>query len=126
MTTSIILAQILSLYLIILSVAMLANKHYYQDAMISMLQNSGVMFLTAIITLLLGILLVVFHNIWVLDWRVTITILAWLALLKGVLRILFPKMIQKWSSNIQNNCVYNSSLGICLVLGVYLACKGFF
>jgi hypothetical protein len=126
MTTSIILAQILGLYLIIMSVAMLVNKRYYQDAMIVMLQNSGVMFLTAIITLLLGVLLIVFHNIWVLDWRIVITILAWLGLIKGIVRMFFPKVIVKWSNSIQNDRVYCISLGICTALGVYLAYKGFF
>ena len=126
MTTSIILAQILGLYLIIMSVAMLVNKRYYQDAMIVMLQNSGVMFLTAIITLVLGVLLVVFHNVWVLDWRIIITILAWLGFIKGLLEIYFPEKIIKWSDIIQNDRFYYISLGICAVLGVYLAYKGFF
>lgn len=123
---SILLAQILGLYLFIMSVGMLANKRYYQDAMITMLQNSGTMFLTAIITLLLGVLLVVFHNIWVFDWRVTITILAWLGLIKGLVRIFFPKVIAKWSKGIQKDSVYCGSLGICALVGVYLMYKGFF
>lgn len=126
MTTSIILAQILGLYLLIMSIAMLVNKRYYQEAAIVMVQNSGMMFLTAIITLTLGVLLVVFHNIWVSDWRVIITILAWLGFIKGVTRMFFPRQIAKWSDAIQNDQVYFISLGICLVLGVYLAYKGFF
>lgn len=126
MNTSIILAQILGIYLLIMSIAMLVNKRYYQEAAIAMLQNSGVLFLTAIVTLVLGVLLVVFHNVWVSDWRVIITILAWLGLIKGIVRMFFPKQIVKWSNAIQNDRVYFISLGICLVLGVYLAYKGFF
>lgn len=126
MTTSIILAQILGLYLLLMSAAMLINKSYYQETLITMLQNSGVMFLIAVISLLCGVLLVVFHNIWVPDWRVVITLLAWLGLLKGVVRLFFPNTILKWSHCIQNHGVYYSSLGICAVVGLYLIYKGFF
>ncbi len=40
----------------------------------------GVLLLNAIITPIIGILLVVSHNLWVADWRVVITIIAWLIL----------------------------------------------
>lgn len=126
MTTSIVLAQIIGLYLVLISFALLMNKAYYQEALITMSQNSGVMFLIAVISLLCGILLVVFHNIWVFDWRVVITLLAWLGFWKGVVRLFFPTAIVKWSQSLQNNCVYYSSLGVCAVLGLYLIYKGFF
>jgi len=50
---------------------------------------------TGYITLLLGLITVVLHNIWVRDWKVAITILGWMTLLKGVLKIGFPGHIRK-------------------------------
>ena len=41
--------------------------------------------------LLAGFLIVNFHNVWVWDWTVIITVLGWLALLKGILLLLLPK-----------------------------------
>jgi len=38
---------------------------------------------------------VVLHNVWVWDWRVTITILGWLTLIKGILKIGFSEFIHK-------------------------------
>jgi len=50
---------------------------------------------TGYITLLLGLATVVAHNIWVFDWRVAITILGWITLLKGIEKIAFPTRVNK-------------------------------
>ena len=50
---------------------------------------------TGYITFLLGLITVVLHNIWVVDWRVAITILGWTTLLKGIEKIGFPDRINK-------------------------------
>jgi hypothetical protein len=46
--------------------------------------------LVGILTLLAGLAIVNAHNLWVSDWRVIITILGWLAIIRGVLSLLFP------------------------------------
>ncbi len=50
---------------------------------------------TGYITFLLGLATVVAHNIWVADWRVTITILGWITLFKGIEKIAFPGRVNK-------------------------------
>lgn len=126
MDTSIFLAKVFGLYLVILSLGMLFNRAYYTKAIVNMLQSDGVMFLTAMVTLILGILLVLFHNVWVADWRVVITILAWLTLVKGILRVLFPALAQQWSHALDNNFIYYISMLITLSLGYYVGYMGFF
>jgi uncharacterized protein YjeT (DUF2065 family) len=32
-----------------------------------------------------------FHNIWIADWRILITLIGWLSVIKGVVRLLFPQ-----------------------------------
>jgi hypothetical protein len=50
---------------------------------------------TGYITFLLGLATVVAHNLWVADWRVTVTILGWITLLKGMEKIAFPDRVNK-------------------------------
>jgi hypothetical protein len=50
---------------------------------------------TGYITFLLGLVTVVLHNLWVLDWRIAITILGWATLGKGIMKIVFPQEIHK-------------------------------
>ena len=44
-------------------------------------------------TLLLGMLIVSYHNIWVKDWTVLVTIIGWILLVEGVFYIVFPKQL---------------------------------
>jgi hypothetical protein len=50
---------------------------------------------TGYITFLLGLITVTLHNIWIADWRVAITILGWMTLLKGIEKIGFPDRVNK-------------------------------
>jgi uncharacterized membrane protein len=50
---------------------------------------------TGYITFLLGLVTVILHNIWVLNWTVTITILGWVTLFKGITKIGFPEHVNK-------------------------------
>lgn len=50
---------------------------------------------TGYITFLLGLITVTLHNFWVVDWRVAITILGWMTLLKGIEKIVFPDRVNK-------------------------------
>lgn len=50
---------------------------------------------TGYITFLLGLATVIAHNYWVANWRVAITILGWITLLKGIEKIVFPGRVNK-------------------------------
>jgi hypothetical protein len=50
---------------------------------------------TGYITFLLGLATVVAHNLWVADWRVAVTILGWVTLLKGMEKIALPDRVNK-------------------------------
>jgi hypothetical protein len=50
---------------------------------------------TGYITFLLGLFTVVFHPLWVYDWRVSITILGWITLFKGIEKIAFSERVHK-------------------------------
>ena len=50
---------------------------------------------TGYITFLLGLITVTLHNVWVVNWRVAVTILGWTTLLKGIEKIAFPDRVNK-------------------------------
>lgn len=58
-------------------------------------EDKAVTISTGYITFLLGLVTVVLHNVWVMDWRVSITVLGWITLLKGIEKIGFPDRIQR-------------------------------
>jgi phosphoglycerol transferase MdoB-like AlkP superfamily enzyme len=127
MNLSIFLAKIFSIYLVIVSIAILINKDVYLKAVREMVNDAGVMFLSAIITLILGILLITVHNLWVFDWRIVITLLGWLIFIKGAVRILFPKWIKPMTDKVMDNYVgFYITCVLSLIIGLYLGYYGFF
>ena len=78
--------------------------------------------MTGFTLLVMGALLVQYHNIWVKDWTVLITILAWAILIKGFLLIAYPQVLLSFKGLYKN---IKSSWGfvfvaIGLVLGYFV------
>ncbi len=127
MGISIFLAQALCLYFVIISISLLTNGERVKMLLNKIMDNEGMLFLSGFIALIFGILLVISHNLWVMDWPVVITLVAWLALVKGIVRVVFPdkaiELSRKW---LMNDKVYYASTIIILLIGLFLGFHGFF
>ncbi|MFJ7684684.1 hypothetical protein [Peribacillus butanolivorans] len=53
----------------------------------------GIMY--GFLSIFLGLGTVILHNVWALDWQGFITVIAWLALLKGIYVIAYPEPSKK-------------------------------
>ncbi len=126
MAVSIFLAQALGLYLLIMSVSMLANHRVFQLIFQQWSQQPTLIILTSFIAIILGIILVLMHNIWVADWRIVITLLAWLTLIKGIVRLNFPQAAPKSMLYFQNHAGFYFGVGIfTLLVAIFLLYFGF-
>lgn len=104
---------------------MLMNVHRIKT-MLNEISRTPFLFMTGILALLMGLLIVVSHNIWVADWRVIITILGWLILVKGIVRLFLPEFaFRMMISFVQNIVVFYVTDIILLGLGIYLSYVGF-
>lgn len=126
MEISIFLAKVIGLYLIIVSLFMLLRYQVFTDLLREAIKQPGVMFLSAIETIMIGLLLVVGHNIWLWGWPVVITILAWIILIKGIFRLFFPAAAER-SGNwwLDHPAYLYVSAVITLIVGIYLTYNGF-
>ena len=74
-------------------------------------------------TLLMGLVTVSVHNLWVLDWRVVITLLDWTAILKGVHKIGFPESIHEQAQKFAGKQTFSTIF--LLILGIWMLWMGF-
>lgn len=126
MDISIFLAKTLGIYLVIISLALFMNAERFKSIVYDLTNNPSLLFLTGVMALIIGILLVVSHNIWEPDWRIIITIIAWLSLIKGLIRVLFPQFANaSVSIFMKNKTAYYATTFFCLLLGVALCYFGF-
>ena len=73
MELSIFLAKVLGLYLIIVPAAVLLNRRHLARIIEEFCQSLALIVLSGFMALVLGLLVVVSHNIWSADWRVITT-----------------------------------------------------
>jgi hypothetical protein len=126
MVLSIFLAKIIGLYLVIISAAFMLKADEFKPMMLDMLKNPSLVLFSSILALIFGILIVVSHNIWDMDWRVIITILGWLTLLKGVMRLFYPEFVMKKVTKcVENKASYTIMMLITLFIGLVLLYFGY-
>ena len=126
MDISIFLAKAIGFYYIIMSLSFFIKKRKLKLQIINMMNNPGLVLATGFIVLIMGILIVVSHNIWTKDWRVIITIMGWMILIKGINVILFPEFLVNMSIKwLQNNTLYYITFYFVFIIGTTLIYYGY-
>jgi hypothetical protein len=85
---------------------------------IEMTKDKAFVISTGYITMLMGLVTVILHNVWVWNWKVAITVLGWSTLLKGIGKIGFPELIHKQAQRFKKNQWVSAA--ILIALGVWL------
>jgi hypothetical protein len=91
MQRSIFLAKLIGPLLFLVGLSLLVNGDAYRLMAEQLLHNYALIYLSGAVTLVTGLAIVNLHNLWVRDWRVAITVLGWLTLIGGIVRILVPQ-----------------------------------
>jgi Kef-type K+ transport system membrane component KefB len=123
--TALFLAQFWGLVFIIMSVGMFIRRENVR-AIVKMAQDEGILVFSGFIGVMLGIGHILLFNEWSSDWTVIITLIGWVSLFKGIIRVFIPKWTQKFVKNFHSTSSNTTSaLIIIFILGLYLAVKGF-
>ena len=125
METSIFLAKVIGLMSVISTTAVLIRYKGSLALEEEAMKNPVATYLSGFAILILGVLLVVSHSVWTSDWRLVITIIGWLVLLKGVGRIFFPGAVINLIEKKRNNRKFLIGEVIVFLAGLYLLYYGF-
>lgn len=121
------LAAVLGWYLVIVSLLLLIRRDIVVTAMKELMGQRAVMLVVGIITLIIGLLMVIGHNVWVIGWPVIVTIFAWLILIGGLFRLYCPDTVYKiWNKMIGKTELFLTTGVITLVIGLFLLYKVYF
>ncbi len=90
---------------------------------IEMTDDKAFVISTGYVTMLMGLVTVILHNVWTADWRVVITILGWSTLIKGIMKIGFPEYIHKQAQKFKKKQVISTI--ILALLGAWLLWMSF-
>ncbi|EKD44121.1 MAG: hypothetical protein ACD_71C00233G0008 [uncultured bacterium (gcode 4)] len=126
METSIFLAKLLGPLLAVVALSILMNGNTFNHILKEFPKSSYVLYLSGLMAYAMGALIVLNHNVWVMDGFVIITVLGYLALVKGILILLFPDGMIKMVSKMDFSGWLLTFVGIVyLFIGLYLSYIGF-
>ena len=91
MNTSIFLAKLIGPLALALGLGVLFNRAAVRGVLDEFIRNPAIMFLAGVTTLPAGLAVVLTHNVWVADWPVIVTIVGWLTMFSGAMRIVAPE-----------------------------------
>ena len=126
MELSLLLAQVMGAYLILEGLVVLLRRKFVVNIVEDLSQHKALMFVTGAMVFILGLLVVLNHNIWVADWRVVPTIIGWAMVIKGIGLFFVPKVMMGKAKRVAKNRNVAVLLGlVALIAGAYLAYVGF-
>ena len=126
METSIFIAKIIGVIYLSFGIGLLFNKDYYSKVIENLLDNSTYMILGGVMAIVFGFLILENHHHWVKNWTVLITIIGWIALIKGVLLLALPKTLNIFKPLLKTESLNKSLAPLVIIFGIVFIYLGFF
>jgi len=130
MTTSRYIARLMGPVMLIIGIGMIGGMLTEGDAYSSLMKefigSRALIFITGALALVAGLAVVNAHNLWVPDWRVIVTILGWLLIVRGVSNLVFPATVQTLGDRmIASHGGILAGAAVTIVLGAILSIMGY-
>ena len=122
------LSRYIGLYELIAALTMCAHKQATVETVTALVHDGPLLFLVGLITVVVGLALVLVHNVWSGGApTVIVTLIGWLALIKGSLILLLPPdtAVDFFLGQLRYRQLFYGYAAIVLVLGIYLTAAGF-
>lgn len=125
MCQTIFLSKLLGFFITILTVFILTNKKKFALLATQVLASLPVLMVSGCCSVLLGLYVVLTHNLWTLDSKLVVTLVGWIILLQGILRIFSPAFFIEGTKNFIEKERFYLIAWIWFLLGIYLLYTGF-
>jgi hypothetical protein len=112
--------------LAVVGAALLLNRHQIMTMAAEISRNLGLIYLSGMLLVAAGIAIVRVHNLWTGDWRLAVTLLGWLAVVGGAVRMLVPQLAEPLAASIAGRPIVPLVAGIVVaLLGLFLSYKAY-
>ncbi|HXY30500.1 MAG TPA: hypothetical protein VEI06_07300 [Gemmatimonadaceae bacterium] len=93
MHASIFIARLLVPMYVVVGMALLTKPQSFHAILSEFIGSVTLLYLAGFIGLLAGTALLVAHNVWVTDWRLMVTLIGWIILVRALITIFKPEWI---------------------------------
>ena len=121
------IARIIGPFFVVAGIGMLFNQASYTAMIAEFVHSNALIYISGLLSLPAGLAIVNVHRAWTADWRVVITILGWLMVIGGVMRIVLPRLITSIGTPVYSGTATIVVFAVvALVLGGFLSFQGYF
>jgi hypothetical protein len=107
-------------------VGMIVNATFYATAVGEGAHSPVLIAISGMATLLAGLAILNAHHAWTSDWRVLVTLIGWLFIIAGLLRLILPKFVETAAPAVYSGPAAEMVAGaIILVVGAILSFAGY-
>jgi uncharacterized membrane protein HdeD (DUF308 family) len=131
MDRSVLLAKLIGPPFLAVGLGLLLNQTTYWEMTDEVIRHPSpvsnmLIYLSGVLSMVVGLAVVNAHPSWTRDWRVVITVIGWLLLVGGIMRIVLPDIVLKLGSTFYGSPTALLIVAIIsLVLGGFLSFKGY-
>lgn len=126
MSISLYLGRFFGLYLLILGVLFIVRANSVRTVIHEIAKDPALLALAGGFTFTLGLLLVLAHNHWDWNWRLLVTVLSYILLIQGIVRLFLPE----WTKEVAHRFDHAQSVRVAgfimAVIGIFLLVCTFF
>ena len=126
MPPAVLIARLIGPLFVTIGAGVLINAPFYVGAIEEAAHSPTLVYLSGIASLLAGLAMLNAYRAWTADWRAIVTILGWLMVIGGIVRIVIPQIVTALATTIYSGPTALEIAGvIVLVLGGFLSVKGY-
>jgi hypothetical protein len=122
------LSRLIGLYCLLAALSMLVRRETMIDTVTALVTDAPLLYFVGVILLAAGLAMVLTHNVWSGGaLAVTVTLIAWLTLLKGLVMLLLPPaaVAQLYLHQLHYERLFYLYVAVTTLLGVWLTLGGF-
>ena len=126
MPIAIFIARLLGPTFLVVGISLLSRPALFRVILGGFIESPVMLYLAGFLGFLGGLALVLTVNVWALDWRVILTLVGWVTLLRGLNTILRPEQIAAIGRGIiERRDVFYVAAAMDLLIGGILCYSGY-
>jgi len=120
------IARLVGPLFVVLGVGILLNQQIYTDMVGQAVLVPVLIYLSGVMAFLGGVAILNGYHAWTADWRVIVTILGWVLVIGGILRIVFPALVAALAVTVYSGTTSLVIVGvIVLLIGAFLSFRAY-
>lgn len=126
MKVAVRIARLVGPVLAATGIGMVANSSLYVGMVAAAVHIPTLVFLSGLLVLTAGIAMLNSYHAWTSDWRAIVTVLGWLFVIAGIIRIVLPTVAESIATNVYSGPIPITVVGMVVVaIGLQLSIKGY-